>query len=304
MGVPFDVEGEGVSARPIPRATEYRVVTPGFVRVFGQPLVEGREFTDADTFETEGVAIINESFARSVWPGQDPLGRHVRPAFYRSAVPWELDADSRSLTVVGVVRDVKGFMPADRNQSQLYVSARQFPSSYMFLMVRTAIPPAVVTSAVEAEIHRIDPDQPVSNVRTMEEAIAASVPRFNVELLGVFAAIGVLLCAVGVYGVTSYAVSQRTQEIGVRIALGAQEAEVLRMIVRETLGRGAVGFAAGLGAAGVFARLLSGLLYGVSPTDPAAYLAAASVLLAVTLLAAYIPARRAAALDPAVTLRD
>jgi putative ABC transport system permease protein len=304
MGAPFEVEGEEPRAGPIQRATEYRVVTRGFIRLLGQPLVRGRDFTDADTFETEGVAIINESFARRVWPGQNAVGRRLRPAFHRSVVPWELDAESRWLTVVGVVRDIRGLMPADRDQSQLYVSARQFPSSYMFLVLRTAIPPGAVASAVETEIHKVDPDQPVSNIQTMDEAIAASVPRFNVELLGVFAAMAVLLSVVGIYGVTSYAVSQRTHEIGVRMALGAQSAEVLGMIVRETLGRGAVGFAVGVAAAGVFARLLSGLLYGVTATSPAAYLTAALVLLAVTLLAAYIPARRAAALDPALTLRD
>ena len=303
-GTTFEVDGDGARSKSVQRGSEYRVVAPGFVRVLGQPLLQGRDFSDVDGFDTEGVAIVNESFARRVWPGQNPLGRRIRPAFHRSAVPWELDVDSRWLTVIGVVRDIRGFMPANRDQSQVYVSMRQFPSAYMFLVLRTAVPPTALASTVEAETHRIDADQPVSNVRTMEEAIAASVPRFNVELLAVFAAIALLLCAVGVYGVTSYAVSQRTEEIGIRMALGAQSHDVLAMVVRETLGRGALGVGVGLIAAFMFARLISGLLYGVTASNPVAYLSAAFVLVTVALLAAYIPARRAAALDPALTLRN
>ena len=205
---------------------------------------------------------------------------------------------------VGVVRDIKGFMPKERDQSQLYVSAKQFPSSYMFLVLRTATPPLTVASAVQEQIHRIDPDQPVSDIRPMEDAISASVPRFNVELLGVFALIAVFLSAVGVYGVTSYGVNRRTHEIGLRMALGAQSTDVLAMILRETLMHGAAGVAVGMIAALVFARTMSGLLYGVAPTNLPAYAAAAGMLFAVALLACYVPARRAARLDPSDTLRE
>ena len=302
-GTAVEIEGRPVPPAGEHPAIEYRVVTPGFVRVLGQPIVAGRDFTEHDDAGADGVAIVNETLARRYWPDGDAIGRRLRPAFRRSAVPWEMDASPRWLTVVGLVRDIKGLAPNERDQSQLYVSSSQFPFSYMFLVIRTATVPLVLVSAVQERIRGIDPNQPVSDVRTMDEAVSASLPRFNVEILGVFALIAIVLAGVGVYGVTAYAVHQRTQEIGIRMALGARSRDVLAMIMQDALAAGGVGAGAGLIAALALTRTLAGLLYGVAPTDPAAYAGAVCLLLLIVLIASYVPARRAAQLDPSVTLR-
>jgi putative ABC transport system permease protein len=302
-GAPFEIAGRTAPPGQEQIAIEYRVVTPGFRRVIGQRLLDGRDFDEADGPDGDGVAIVNETMARRFWPNARAVGQRIRPAFQRTTVPWEMDAAPRWLTVVGVVGDVRGFVPRERDQSQVYVSSLQFPFAYMFLVLRTKVPPAMVAAAAQAEIRRVDPDQPVSDVRTMDDALAVSVPRFNVELLGLFALVSVLLAAVGVYGVCAYGVSRRTQEIGVRMALGARSGDVVAMIVGETLRLAMVGTAIGIAASLAFTRAMSSLLYGVAPTDVRAYAAAALLLAIVVLAACLIPARRAAGLDPAVTLR-
>ena len=173
----------------------------------------------------------------------------------------------------------------------------------MFLVVRTVTPPLTMAAAIQNQIRRVDPDLPVVDVRTMEDVIAASVPRFNVELLALFALMAVFLAAVGVYAVSSYAVSQREQEIGIRMALGAHQHDVLAMVIRETVTLAFVSVGAGPVLSLALTRTMSGLLYGVAATEPLTFAGAASLLVAVVLVAGYIPARRAARLDPAVTLR-
>ena len=302
-GTSVEIEGRAPSSSSDQPSSEYRVVTPGFIRVMGQPLVEGRDFDDHDRDTSDSVVIVNEAMARRFWPNETAIGRRVRPAYHRTTVPWELDAEPRWLTVIGVVRNIKGLVPNERDQSQMYVSSTQFPFSYMFLVVRTVAAPLTMASSIQDQIRRVDPDQPVADVRTMEDAVAASVPRFNVELLALFALMAVFLAAVGVYGVSSYSVSQREQEIGIRMALGAQQQDVLAMIVRETLTLAFVGVVVGLLVSFALTRTMSGLLYGVAATDPPTFAVAASLLAVVVLVAGYIPARRAARLDPAVTLR-
>ena len=271
--------------------------------MIGQPLIEGRDFNDHDRDTSDSVAIVNDAMARRFWPNEAAIGRRIRPAYHRTTVPWELDAEPRWLTVIGVVRNIKGLVPNERDQSQLYVSSNQFPFSYMFLVVRTVAPPLTMAATIQDQIRRVDPEQPVADIRTMEDAVAASVPRFNVELLALFALMAVFLAAVGVYGVSSYAVSQREQEIGIRIALGAQQRDVLAMVVRETMTLAFVSVGAGLVLSLALTRAMSGLLYGVAATDLLTFAGAASLLVAVVLVAGYIPARRAARLDPAATLR-
>lgn len=302
-GTPIEVDGAKVSQADSSPVTGYRVVAPGFLRVLGQPLVAGRDFTEHDTNESDGVAIVNEAMAQRYWPGVNPIGQRVRPGFRRSTVPWEMDAVPRWLRVVGVARNIRGFSLNQSDESQMYVSSLQFPSSYMFLIVRTATPPLGLAAAVQDQIRTVDPDQPVGDVRTMDDAVSASVPRFNVELLGIFALIAVFLAAVGVYGVSSYTVGQRRREIGVRMALGAESRDVLVMIVRETLRVGVIAVVAGLLGSAALVRMLTGMLYGVAPTDPLAYAGAAGFLLAVVLFAAYVPARRASHVDPTIALR-
>jgi putative ABC transport system permease protein len=302
-GTSVEIEGRAPSSFGEQPSAEYRVVTPSFAGVIGQPLVEGRDFNDHDQAASNSVAIVNEAMARRFWPNETAVGRRVRPAYHRTAVPWELDAEPRWLTVIGVVRNIKGLVPSERDQSLMYVSSNQFPFSYMFLVVRTVPPPLTMAASVQDQIRRVDPDQPVADVRTMEDAVAASVPRFNVELLGLFALMAVFLAAVGVYGVSSYAVSQREQEIGIRMALGARQQDVMAMVVRETLTVAFVGVVVGLLGSFALTRTMSGLLYGVAATDPLTFAGAASLLVAVVLVAGYFPARRAARLDPVAVFR-
>jgi putative ABC transport system permease protein len=302
-GTSVEIEGRAPSSPGEQPSAEYRVVTPGFAGVIGQPLVEGRDFNDHDQATSNSVAIVNDAMARRFWPNETAVGRRVRPAYHRTTVPWELDAEPRWLTVIGVVRNIKGLVPSERDQSLMYVSSNQFPFSYMFLVVRTVPPPLTMAASVQDQIRRVDPDQPVADVRTMEDAVAASVPRFNVELLGLFALMAVFLAAVGVYGVSSYAVSQREQEIGIRMALGARQQDVVAMVVRETLTVAFVGVVVGLLVSFALTRTMSGLLYGVAATDPLTFAGAATMLVAVVLVAGYLPARRAARLDPVAVFR-
>ena len=185
----------------------------------------------------------------------------------------------------------------------MYVSHRQFASSFMYVIARTDAAPDAVSQSIQRELAAIDPDQPVSNVRTMEQAIAEATPRFDATMLGLFAAVGLLLATVGVYGVTAHAVGLRTREIGIRMALGASSADVLAMVIRETLRIGLLGVAFGLLGSIALTRALAGMLYGVAPGDAGAFAGAAAALFAATLAAAYVPARRAARVQPMIALR-
>jgi ABC-type antimicrobial peptide transport system permease subunit len=227
----------------------------------------------------------------------------VQPRFARTDVPWSVDMPGRWVTVVGVASDIKEFRLNEQPRPLMYVSYRQFPSSFMYLVVRTDARPDTLTSAVQREITAIDPNQPVSNVRTMDEAIAQAAPRFNVSLLALFAAMAWLLSTIGVYGVTSYAVTQRTREIGIRMALGASAGRTVSMVIGETLGTSTIAIACGLAGALAIGRAMASMLYGVTAMDGAAALAAAAVLLVTSLVAAWLPARRAARVDPIAALR-
>jgi putative ABC transport system permease protein len=281
----------------------YDVVTPGYLRLLGQRLLRGRDLEDADTETTFGAAVVNDAMARQLWPGDDPIGKRVLPAFARTDVPWAVDAPGRWLTIVGVAADIKEFRLNEQPRPLMYVSYRQFPSSFMYVVVRTDAPPEAVSAAVQREIGALDSNQPASNVRTMDEAIAQAVPRFNVSLLGIFAAVAWLLSTIGVYGVTSYGVAQRTREIGIRMALGASAGAMLSMVMRETLATGAIAVGCGLVAALAVSRAMASMLYGVSTTDVAALTGAAVALLATAIVAAAVPAGRAARVEPMTVLK-
>jgi len=281
----------------------YDVVTPGYLRLLGQPLMRGRDLADSDTEDAPGAVVINEAMARQFWPNQDPIGQRIRPGFSRTDVPWAVDAPPRWLTIVGVAADIKEFRLNEQARSLMYVSHRQFASSFMYVIARTDAAPESVTQSIQRELAALDPDQPVSNVRTMDQAISEATPRFDVTMLGLFAAVGVLLASVGVYGVTSHAVGLRTREIGIRMALGASSTDVLAMVIRETLRIGVLGVALGLLGSIALTRALAGMLYGVTPGDAGAFAGAAASLFAATLAAAYVPARRAARVQPMIALR-
>ena len=279
----------------------YIVVGPDYFRVMQIPLRGGRAFDEHDTTSVERVAIVNEQLARECWPGQDPLGKRLRMGSPASQTPW--------LSVVGVVGNVQSRGPEAGFHAEVYVPYRQFPwvLSPEHLVVRTTatVNPASLAGAVVREVHRVDKDRPAADVRTMEEVALEPTGerRMVMALLGAFAGIALVLSAMGVYSVLSYSVARRTREIGVRVALGARRGDVLRLVVFDGARLAALGIAAGLGAALSLTQVMAGLLYGVRATDPATLGAVAMLLAAASLVAGYVPARRATAVDPVVALR-
>jgi len=275
----------------------YLVIGPDYFRVMAIPLRQGRFFTDQDVERTTRVVIVNESLARKQWPDQDPIGRRLKMAAGDS--PW--------LTVVGVVGSVRTQWPYPGFLAELYVPYTQHPwvLSPRHLIVRTDSQPTAIAAAIRYEVSALDKDQPVSDVRLLSELAAEAVAQrhFTMMLLGVFAMLALVLAAIGIFGVMSYAVTQRSHEIGIRMALGADRKDILRLVIGQGLVLAAVGIVLGLAGALVLTRFLASLLYEVRPSDPT-ILGVVSVLLAcVGVLACFIPARRAAHVDPLVVLR-
>jgi putative ABC transport system permease protein len=303
MSTRFETEGvHAPSARDLPTAG-YDVVTPGYLGVLEQPLDRGRDLSETDTAESPGVAVVNEAMASRFWPGQDPLGKRIRPAFSRTDVPWAMDAQARWLTIVGVAANIKEFRLTEQPRPIIYISARQFPSSFMYLMIRTSVPPEVLVASARREVMAVDPNQPISTLQTMEAAVANAVPRFDVELFVIFAAIALFLSAIGVYGVTSHGVTERTREIGIRMALGASARDMVAMVLRETLVVSVLGAVFGTLGAAAATRAMRNMLYGVSPGDAGALAGASLILIGAALVASYLPARRAARLQPTIALK-
>ncbi|MEJ7809818.1 MAG: ABC transporter permease [Gemmatimonadaceae bacterium] len=280
-------------------------VTPRYFRTMRVPLAAGRDVAEQDAAGATPVALVSETLAHTFWPGSDPLGKRFRLGGADSRSPW--------LTVIGVVRDTRQFGIRKPAPPEIYQSALQLPPHAMTLVVRAscdrtpgACDPAALAPLVRAELAALDPALPSYDVATMEQVVARNLwqPRLYGMLLGAFAAVAVLLAAVGLYGVISYAVTQRTKEIGVRMALGARPRDVLRLVVGEGWVLTAIGIGVGLAGALVAARALAGMLFGVSPSDPATFLGIAALLAAVALFASYIPARRASRVDPVIAMRN
>jgi len=292
----FTVEGRPAPPDAERPAAVYRVVRPDYFRTMGAALLQGRDFTERDDDASPGVLIINEALARRQWPGEEPLGKRIIVNGERS----------KSREVVGIVKDVKQGEWASEPQPEMYLPHLQAASPRsMTLVVRTSPDSLEIGPALRREVWAIDSDLPVSRVSSMEEVVAESVgqQRFNTLLIGLFAATALILAAVGVYGVMSHAVAQRTHEIGVRLALGARGRDILGMIIRQGLALTVIGLAVGLAVALALVRVMSSLLYKVSTTDPLIYGGVAAALTLSALLACYIPARRATKVDPMVALR-
>jgi putative ABC transport system permease protein len=274
---------------------EWRAVSPDFFRTLGIPLLRGRVFTEQDGPNAQQVMIVSQQTAQKYWGTDDPLGRVVR--FLGSG---------KEFTVVGVAGDVRSTALNQVPNTAAYLSAGARIWALMDVVVRTEGKPEAALGAVRQKVHELDRDLPISTVRTMDEWVSGSAaqPRLNAVLLAVFASVALLIAAIGVYGVLSYSVTQRTREIGLRMALGAQQGNVLRMVVREGMMVGAAGIGAGLLGALVVSRLLASLLYGVEVRDPATFALVAGVLAVVALLACYMPALRASRVDPVVALRE
>jgi putative ABC transport system permease protein len=276
---------------------------PEYFRTMGIPLAKGREFTDRDDLSSPPVLIINEALARQYFPNEDPIGKRIAPGF--STVPVS-DDDTGMREVIGVAADVKHQNLQAPPQPEIYFAQAQMPMSAMTVVVRTAGDPRALQTTVRSVVQSLDKNAPVYGVRTVEEILDRSVatPRFNTLLLGLFAAVALILTTVGLYGVISCSVSENTQQIGIRVALGAQRSDVLKLIVGQGVVLTIAGVVIGLVAAYGLTRLMSSLLFGVGSTDPWTFTAVAVLLLCVAAVACYLPARRAMNLDPMVALRQ
>ena len=291
----YAVDGRPPAAPGEVLVASFESVGPGYFRTMGIPLRAGRDFGARDSGQAPPVAVINETMARLHFPGENPIGRRLTIT----------KGPPTSREIVGIVGDVRHTHLSGEPTAEVYVPFRQQPWSSMALVVRTSSDPLGLAAAVRGQIRAIDPDQPVSDVKEMEAYLAASVsqPRFNALLLTVFSVLALFLAAVGIYGVMSYAVAQRTQEIGIRVALGARPRDVVALVVGRGMSLALAGLGAGLLGALALTRLMSNLLYGVGPTDPITFALIAILFSGVALLANYIPARRATRVDPIVALR-
>jgi putative ABC transport system permease protein len=296
--------GFAVEGRPEPKPDEnvtvdYQVISPGYFQTMEIPLVRGRAFTDRDTEQAPRVAVINELMARKYFPGEDPLGRRIAFGDTSKEESWR--------TIVGIAGNVRHAGMNEPPFPGAYTPYAQDRESWsrMSIVIRSTGEPAALSAAVRKEVMAIDPAQPVSNIQTMEQLMAASItrPRFVMLLLGLLATVALALAVVGIYGLMSYSITERTHEFGIRLALGAQAADVLKMVLGQGLRLIVVGISLGLAGAFALTRLMRSLLYGVSTIDPMTFVAVSLLLTMVALLACYIPARRATKVDPMEALR-
>ncbi len=280
----------------------YRQVSPGFFETMGIDIRRGREFDLLDHRDSKGVAVVNETLAERYFPGEDPIGRVI------SGLPPHVALGgffAESWEIVGIAQDVKYFGLAEPSEASLYLPVAQAPFRRMSYILRTTTDPESLISTVRREIQAVDPTVPVSQISTMERIVSTSVARerFSMMLLVLFAGVAMVLASVGIYGVISYGVSQRTAELGIRMALGAEPADVQRLVMAEGARMTLAGVALGLVGAGALSRVMESQLYQVSATDPATFTAVAIVLTVVALTAAYIPARCTARMDPVAALQ-
>jgi len=295
----FDVEGR---PRPNPNdipITSNRLVSPDYLKTLGVTLIKGRLIEESDRAGSLPVVVVSEELARQAWPGEDPLGKRIKRL--------RADQNLPSMTVVGVVKDVKEDLFNYRiNRPVWYVPYAQLENKFpVNLVVRTNVDPTSVTAAIREAVRAIDPELPISNVMTMNENLGGVLvtERFGAILMSVLAASGLLLAALGLYGVMAYSVSQRTAEIGLRVALGAERTDVLQLTLGEGVKLTLLGITIGLAAAWSLTRLLVSLLFGVSASDPATFVSISLLLISTALLACFFPARRALSVDPMIALR-
>jgi putative ABC transport system permease protein len=302
-GLPFS--GNGATAaitlpdrEAPPKGQEPEVMfnsaTPNYFETIGIPFIKGRLFDDHDQPDTPPVVIINQTMAGKFWPGQDPIGKQVKSV-----------QDGSVATVIGVVGDAKQFWIEETQQPQMYGAYSQQPGYFATVLIRTKVEPLSLSEQVRQALWKVDADQPMWKIRTVEFLVNRSVAdrKFLLALMGLFALLAMILTMIGLYGVISYLVKQRTQEIGIRLALGAQMRDILQMVLTQGMVLVLTGVVLGLGTAWLSTRLISRLLYQVSATDPVTFAVISAFLIAVALLACYLPARRATKVDPLVALR-
>jgi putative ABC transport system permease protein len=298
----FQIEGRVSSSDSQSTSANFIPVGPNYFDTVSVQLVAGRKFTPLDDQDHPGVAIVNESFIKHYFPNENALGQRLRPS--PPARIWN-NQRLTSFEIVGVVRDVKLAGLEAPSEPAYYLPASQAPLQDMTLLVRTTVDPLSVVGAVRGAVLSIDPNQPISNVSTLEKVVDESIAprRLNMLLMGLFGACAMLLSAVGIYGLLSHAVTQRTQEMGIRMALGAQVSDVLKLVLKQGMMLAVAGEAIGLLGAFALTRLLRGLLFGVTPIDAMTFVVVAAVLGVVALKACYLPARRATKVDPLIALR-
>jgi predicted permease len=290
---PITIEGFVPKGMQNTVISNVRIVSPDYFRTMGVALRQGRYFTEHDTRGEQETVIVDEAMAQRFWPNENPIGKRLQ----RGGAGWR--------TVVGVINDAKQFSAENEPPITVYFPYEQYLARNMYLVVKTASEPSALGASIAKAIQSLDPDLPVFDVKTMDERLSDALARrrFAMLLLGVFAVIALILAAVGVYGVMAYSVTQRTHEIGIRLALGAQKRDILMLVIRQALALVSLGIAAGLAVALVLTRVMTSLLYGVSVTDRWTFIVTPLLLAGVALLASYIPARRAAKVDPMVALR-
>ena len=284
----------------------YRVIDQNYFRTMGIPLLDGRHFTEQDNDESRGVVIISKTMALRYWPNENPIGRRLKPQFPAAKVPWRPQSSNSWLNIVGIVGDVKEEALNDEIRPEIYVPYLQNPSSLMNILARSTSDPLRLAPALRRQVLAVDSDQPVSNINTMENVFSESLaePKVITSLLATFAGLALLLASLGVYSVVSYSVAQRTHEIGIRMAVGAQQRHVLGLIVGQGLKLVLAGVGFGVATALAVTRVLSNLLFGVTATDPPVFVFVPLLLVAVAILASYFPARNALKVDPINALRN
>jgi predicted permease len=297
----LETERLAIEDRPVESSQDLRAerirISPDYFKVFQATLLRGRSFTEGDEDGKPLVAIIDESTARKYWPDRDPLGRRVR--FGKDPTkPWT--------TVVGIIKDIKSDGLDIDGVPHIYVSTYQDPSKQVSVALRTSLPTTLLEPQIRHEIQSIDPGLPVFNVSSMNDILDRSLAsrRFSADLVGGFAGLALLLASIGIYGLLAYMVGQRSREIGIRLALGARRADILRMFLRKGVALAGVGIVAGLVVSASTASMMASLLYGVRPHDPAVFLIVPLLLFAIAVLASYLPARRATKVNPMIALRE
>lgn len=295
MTFKFSVDGQVAKASAEKVPAQYRAISPNYFRTMGVALIQGREFTDNDQSNAPGVVVINETLARRAFPAGDALGKHITITYGKPT----------SREIVGIVGDVKHLRLNEEAKPEMYVPYSQNPWAFMTFVMRTEVPPNDLVSVLRQRIWSVNKNQPIDKILTMNQILYESVaqPRLSAFLLGVFAALAFLLSAVGIYGVMSYLVSQRTHEMGIRMALGARSADIFKLVIKQGMTNVLFGIVVGLILSLIATRILAGLLYGISATDPVTIIQASLLLAGTALLACVIPARQATRSDPLTALR-
>jgi putative ABC transport system permease protein len=277
----------------------YRIVSPNYFRAMGVPVIKGRVYTDRDDANAPSFMIVNQKLVHDIFPDEDPIGKRITFG--------STDEKQQPIwfEIVGVVANVRSLELREEPTAELYFSSWQELWPAMSVVVRSSVEPESLSGSLRQIVNEIDRSVPVSSVKTMDNIVSESItqPRFNLFLLGLFSTVAMLLSAAGIYGVTSYSVTQRTHELGIRIALGAQVGDVLKMVLGQGMAVIGIGLIIGLAAAFALVRLLKSFLFGVGEKDPLTFVAITVGLLLVALFACYIPARRATKVDPLEALR-